>query len=479
MLILLVNVGGIRMDIDDLWKNFLEIIKNSISSLSYQTWFYGTKLVSISNNTAIIIVPMPVHKKHLMENYLDVIEDKFKQLTGTVFEFEFMLEEEWEQNKNSFITNDGYDKAVEEKESNPQNSIEISPKSFEDANLNENYNFDNFIVGNSNRFAFTASMAVAEKPGKAYNPLFLYGKSGLGKTHLMHSIGNYILKHTNLRVLYISSDKFVNDFINAVRNNDKNNFKKIDNFKAKYRNIDVLMIDDIQFLGNATKGQEEFFHTFNELYNENKQIIIASDRSVDDLKMLENRLLTRFNWGLTANITPPDFELRMNILERKIAHQESAKDVPKEVIEYIANNFASDIRQLEGAITRVFAYALMMNKGIVDLDTAVDALKDQLTDRSVYKNDVHRIQTVVCDYFKITLEDIKGKKRSQNINYPRQVAIYLCRTLANESFPKIGTYFGGRDHSTIMSSYQKIQKELLVNEQLKIVIKELKQQLSP
>ncbi|MDY4996358.1 MAG: chromosomal replication initiator protein DnaA [Bacilli bacterium] len=444
------------MDIDDLWKNFLEIIKNSISSLSYQTWFYGTKLVSISNNTAIIIVPMPVHKKHLMENYLDVIEDKFKQLTGTVFEFEFMLEEEWEQNKNSFITNDDYDKAVEE--SNPQNSIEISPKSFEDANLNENYNFDNFIVGNSNRFAFTASMAVAEKPGKAYNPLFLYGKSGLGKTHLMHSIGNYILKHTNLRVLYISSDKFVNDFINAVRNNDKNNFKKIDNFKAKYRNIDVLMIDDIQFLGNATKGQEEFFHTFNELYNENKQIIIASDRSVDDLKMLENRLLTRFNWGLTANITPPDFELRMNILERKIAHQESAKDVPKEVIEYIANNFASDIRQLEGAITRVFAYALMMNKGIVDLDTAVDALKDQLTDRSVYKNDVHRIQTVVCDYFKITLEDIKGKKRSQNINYPRQVAIYLCRTLANESFPKIGTYFGGRDHSTIMSSYQKIQK---------------------
>ena len=465
------------MDIDDLWKNFLEIIKNSISSLSYQTWFYGTKLVSISNNTAIIIVPMPVHKKHLMENYLDVIEDKFKQLTGTVFEFEFMLEEEWEQNKNSFITNDDYDKAVEE--SNPQNSIEISPKSFEDANLNENYNFDNFIVGNSNRFAFTASMAVAEIPGKAYNPLFLYGKSGLGKTHLMHSIGNYILKHTNLRVLYISSDKFVNDFINAVRNNDKNNFKKIDNFKAKYRNIDVLMIDDIQFLGNATKGQEEFFHTFNELYNENKQIIIASDRSVDDLKMLENRLLTRFNWGLTANITPPDFELRMNILERKIAHQESAKDVPKEVIEYIANNFASDIRQLEGAITRVFAYALMMNKGIVDLDTAVDALKDQLTDRSVYKNDVHRIQTVVCDYFKITLEDIKGKKRSQNINYPRQVAIYLCRTLANESFPKIGTYFGGRDHSTIMSSYQKIQKELLVNEQLKIVIKELKQQLSP
>ena len=222
----------------------------------------------------------------------------------------------------------------------------------------------------------------------------------------------------------------------------------------------------------------QFFHTFNELYNENKQIVIASDRSVDDLKTLENRLLTRFNWGLTANITPPDFDLRMNIIEKKIAYHESAKDVPKEVIEYIANNFASDVRQLEGAITRVFAYALMINKGQIDLDTAIEALKDQLTDRSVYKNDVHRIQTVVCDYFKITIDDIKGKKRSQNINYPRQVAIYLCRTMANESFPKIGTYFGGRDHSTIMSAYRKIESDLQVNEQLKVVIKELKERLS-
>ena len=466
------------MDIDELWENFLKIIKNKISSLSYQTWFCDTKLVSIRNNTAIIVVPMPVHKKHLMDTFIESMEEGFKDLTGTVFDFKFMLNEEWEKYKNEIPSNDENVENTKE-EKIIQNNIEISPKTFEDANLNKDYNFNNFIVGNSNRFAFTASMAVAEKPGKAYNPLFLYGKSGLGKTHLMHSIGNYILEHTNLRVLYISSDKFVNDFINAVRNNDKSNFMKIDNFKAKYRNIDVLMIDDIQFLGNATKGQEEFFHTFNELYNENKQIIIASDRSVDDLKMLENRLLTRFNWGLTANITPPDFELRMNILERKIAHQESAKDVPKEVIEYIANNFASDVRQLEGAITRVFAYALMMNKGIIDLDTAIDALKDQLTDRSVYKNDVNRIQTVVCDYFKITLDDIKGKKRSQNINYPRQVAIYLCRVLANESFPKIGTYFGGRDHSTIMSAYQKIQKELLVNEQLKVVIKDLNQQLSP
>jgi len=473
MLQCLVSWEGLFMDMESLWNNFLTTIKESVSALSYETWFRDTKLVSLRDNSATVVVPMPVHKKHLLENYKDIIEEKFTQITSSTFNFNFLLEEEWAIQKEKI--NETIKTSIPKKEIS---TVGVPVQSFEDANLNKDYTFNNFIVGSSNRFAFTASMAVAEKPGKAYNPLFLYGKSGLGKTHLMHSIGNYILENTNLRVLYISSDKFVNDFINAVRYNEKENFEKIDIFKSKYRNIDVLMIDDIQFLGNATKGQEEFFHTFNELYNENKQIIIASDRSVDDLKMLENRLLTRFNWGLTANITPPDFELRMNIIERKIAHQESAKDVPKEVIEYIANNFASDVRQLEGAITRVFAYALMMNKGNIDLDIAVDALKDQLTDRSVYKNDVHRIQTVVCDYFKITLDDIKGKKRSQNINYPRQVAIYLCRTLANESFPKIGTYFGGRDHSTIMSSYNKIQNDLKTNDQLKVVIQEIKQKLS-
>ncbi len=465
------------MKLENLWNDFLSRIKENISSLSYETWFKDTKLVSLNkDNLAIVVVPMPFHKKHLVENYLNIMEKTIYLITKKQYNFEFLLEEEWtERTENETFNNLSNNKILETPERKNANIIH---QNIEDANLNKEYVFDTFIVGNSNRFAYTASMAVAEKPGKAYNPLFLYGKSGLGKTHLMHSIGNYIIENSNLKVLYISSDKFVNDFINAVRYNEKDNFDKIDVFKNKYRNIDVLMIDDIQFLGNATKGQEEFFHTFNELYNENKQIVIASDRSVDDLKMLENRLLTRFNWGLTANITPPDFELRVNIIKKKISHQESAKDVPIEVIEYIANNFASDVRQLEGAITRVFAYALMMNKGKIDLDIAIDALKDQLTDKSVYKNDVHRIQTVVCDYFKITIEDIKGKKRSQNINYPRQVAIYLCRTLAHESFPKIGTYFGGRDHSTIMSSYRKIEKDLKENEQLKIVIKELKEMLS-
>lgn len=452
------------MDTNILWNNFLEMVKEQVTSISFETWFKDTRLYDLSDNTAIIVVPMQLHIKHLTENYKSLMEKIFNSLTGTNFNFVFKLENEVEEKeKNTFIEdlNTGV----------PYNSVE-------DANLNENYNFDNFIVGSSNKFAFVAARAVAEKPGKAYNPLFLYSKSGLGKTHLMQAIGNYIIENSNKKVLYISSDKFVNDFINAVRSNDKNNFDKIDNFKNRYRNIDVLIIDDIQFLGTATKGQEEFFHTFNELYNSNKQIIIASDRSVDDLKMLENRLLTRFNWGLTANITPPDFELRVNIIKKKISHHEAAKDVPEDVIEYIANSFDSDVRQLEGAITRVFAYASMMNKGIVTLDIAIDALKDQLIDRSVYKNNVHRIQRVVCDYFKVNIDDIKGKKRNQTINYPRQVAIYLCRKMTTESFPKIGTYFGGRDHSTIISAYNKIEDELKNNEQLCKIIEELKNDLS-
>lgn len=453
------------MNTEVLWNNFLDKIKERISPLSYDTWFKDTKLHSIDNGLATIIVPMGLHKKHLEENYLDDIEEVFNAITGTNFSFTFKLENELDNKEACNI----YNLSTE--------TVGVPFQSSVLANLNDKYTFDNFMVGDSNRFAFTAARAVAEKPGKAYNPLFLYGNSGLGKTHLMHAIGNYIIENSNKKVLYVSSEQFVNDYIYAVRNNEKNNFEKIDLFKSKYRNVDVLIIDDIQFLGSATKGQEEFFHTFNELHDSNKQIIIASDRSVDDLKMLEDRLRTRFNWGLTANITPPDFELRVSIIKKKISHQESAKDIPIEVIEYIANINDSDVRQLEGAITRVFAYALMMNKGIVTLDIAVEALKDRVSEKSVFKNDVHRIQRIVCEYFKIDIEELKGKKKSKDVNYPRQIAIYLCRELTNESFPKMGTYFGGRDHSTIISAYQKIKKDLKTNNQLQTVISELKNRI--
>ena len=451
------------VNVDIIWNNFLDKIKEQISSIPFEAWFKDTKLYKINGNTAIIIVPLNLHKKHLTENYITLIEETFNNLTGTNFNFSFLLEDEVENEEN-----------VEVKSENggipSYNSI--------DANLNPNYTFDSFIKGESNKFAYTASLSVAEKPGKAYNPLFLYGKSGLGKTHLMHAIGNYILNNSNLKVLYVTSDDFVNDFISVIRNKDKDNFELINTFKSKYRNIDVLLIDDIQFLENATATQQEFFHTFNELYNSNKQIIIASDRSVNDLKLLEERLRTRFAWGLTANIFPPDYDLRMSIIRKKIMYNESAKDVPDEVIEYIANSFDSDVRQLEGAITRVFAYALMMNNGIVDLNTAIDALKDQLTTKSAFKNDIHRIQQIVSDYFQIKIEDLTGKKRTKNIAFPRQIAIYLCRNMTNESFPRIGSYFGGRDHSTIMHSCDKIADSLKNNEQVKDIIKELKKLLS-
>ena len=449
------------MDTLVIWNSFLEKIKEQVSSLSYETWFKDTKLVSLDNNTATVIVPMNLHKKHLKENYISLMEDIFNSITGTNFTVSFLLEEEYET-----------ETVVEDVD------VGVPKYHREDANLKPNYTFESFIIGESNKFAYTAAMSVAEKPGKAYNPLFLYGKSGLGKTHLMHAIGNYIINNTNLKVLYVTSDDFVNDFIRVVRNKDKENFELINTFKAKYRNVDVLMIDDIQFLENAAATQQEFFHTFNELYNSNRQIIISSDRSVNDLKLLEDRLRTRFACGLTANIFPPDLKLSKDIIKKKIMYQESAKDIPEDVIDYIANSFSTDVRSLEGAITRVFAYSLMMGHGEITLDIAVDALKDQMIKSCNFKNDIHRIQMVVSDYFHIKVEDLKGKKRSKSIAFPRQIAIYLCRTLTNESFPRIGGYFGGRDHSTIMHSYDKISVDMKNNEQVKEIIKDIKKTLS-
>ena len=451
----------------ELWRKFLENMKEVISSTSFDIWFNeeDTKLYSFDNDIATITVAQEVFKKHLEEYYMDNMIEAMRRATNTDVTINVILEEEIK------------DLEAERRKELQSLEDEKVHQSSDNANLNPNYTFESFIVGNSNKFAYKAARVVAESPG-TYNPLFLYGESGVGKTHLMHAIGNYLIQNTDKKVLYIASDKFVDEYTRIFRVSEKNNFDKIDTFKDKYRNVDVLMIDDIQFLSTAPKGQEEFFHTFNELHNANKQIIIASDRSVDDLNSIENRLLTRLNWGLTANITTPDYDLRVSIIKNKLAFKEAADDIPSDVIEYIANNFDSDIRKLEGAITRVLAYASMFNKGKITLDIAVDALKDQLKDRSFYKNDVQRIQKVVCEYYKISIEQMKGKKRNDEVNFPRQVAIYLCRELTTESFPKIGSYFGGRNHSTIISAYQRIEKELNTNEKLKEVIRDLKKSLT-
>ena len=455
------------MNVDILWSNFLTQIKDELTSLSFDTWFKDTKLYKLENGKAYIIVPMPIHKKHLSDNYSDLITQKLNDVTNTNFELIFLLNEEIESeesppddiNKDQVI-NDGV------------------PQEFEKTNLKSKYTFENFIVGDTNKFAQAAALSVAENPGHMYNPLFIYGNSGLGKTHLMHAIGNYITNNSNRKVLYVTSDQFIQDFIGINKKDDKGtNFNYVDFFKKKYRNIDVLIIDDIQFLGGATQTQQEFFHTFNSLYNDSKQIIISSDRSPDDLKLLEDRLRTRFCWGLTVNIFPPDFTLRTEILKKKIVAGDFEKEIPDDVIEYIASNIGTDVRQLEGSITRLIAYSTIMGGVDITLDLSIEALKDFISKGMGEKNNIHRIQKIVSDYFQISVEDIKSKKRSSNISFPRQIAMYLCRNMTSESFPKIGTEFGGKDHTTVMHSCEKIEKEIKVNKDLENIIEKLKKDI--
>lgn len=453
------------MKVDDLWTNFLKEIKNDLTSLSYDTWFKDTELYKLDDGKAYIIVPMPIHKKHLMDNYKDIITEKLNDITGTNFELVFILKEEIDDN-------DPIDKEEEEQ------ALKGVPNEQIQNNLNSKYTFENFIVGNSNKFAQAAALSVAENPGNMYNPLFIYGNSGLGKTHLMHAIGNYIVENSARKVLYVTSDQFRQDFIDITKKDEKGtNFNYVEFFKNKYRNIDVLIIDDIQFLGGATQTQQEFFHTFNTLYNDSKQIIISSDRSPDDLKLLEDRLRTRFCWGLTVNIFPPDFELRKNILKKKIAAGNFEKDIPDDVIEYIASNIGTDVRQLEGSITRLIAYSTIMGGTEITLDLAIDALKDFISKGMGEKNDINRIQKIVSEYFQISVEDIRSKKKSSNIAFPRQIAMYLCRSMTSESFPKIGIEFGGKDHSTVMHSVDKIEQEMKTNKDLEKIIEKLKKDI--
>jgi chromosomal replication initiator protein len=449
------------MNIDNIWNKFLSTIKTKLSSLSYDTWFSTSKLVELNEEHAVIIVPTIAHKKHLSESYIDIISDIFNSITGTNFNFEFVLENEYNNKKITI------QKEEEEELGVPYNSSEK-------ANLNPDYVFENFIVGESNRFAQATALAVAENPGKMYNPLFIYGNSGLGKTHLMQAIGNYIVKNTNKRVLYVTSDQFINDFLGLnKKDKDGTNFDYVDLFKDKYRNIDVLIIDDIQFLGNAPKTQNEFFHTFNTLYDDKKQIIISSDSSPDDLKHLEDRLRTRFNWGLKVNIFPPDNDLRREILRKKMANMDFSRHISDDAIDYIANMCPSDVRSLEGALTRVCAYSTIFFQEEITLDLTIEALKGTITPMTNFKNDIQKIQRVVAEHYNVSVEDLKSKKRVATIAFPRQIAIYLSRQLTDESFPKIGIEFGGRDHSTVMHSCDKIEKERKENKQLDNIINEI------
>ncbi len=448
------------MDINSIWNSFLEKMEQSLTPVLYDMWFSETKLVELNEEYAKILVPMPVHKKHLKENYIDLIEKTFTDVTGSIFKFEFVTEDEL--NSENIIDVD---------------EIGVPESAIQQTNLDPKYTFESFISGTSNKFAKASALAVAEQPGNMYNPLFIYGKSGLGKTHLMHAIGNYIKDNSRKKVLYVTADTFVNDFLKIYRKDNDNNFDNIDSFKEKYRNVDVLMIDDIQYLEIAHKTQQEFFNTFNELYTNNKQIVIASDRSPDDLKKLEERLRTRFVWGLIVNILPPDYQLRIDIIERKIDSNNLNVFFPQNVKEYIANNCTTDIRKLEGAITRTIAYATIMNGSDITLELAMDALKEYFGGSVISKNKIEQVQQIIANNYNISLEDIRGKRKSNDITIPRQIAMYICRIYLKESLPKIGAEFGGKDHTTVMHAVNKIKKEVETNDELNIEINKVISQL--
>lgn len=454
---------------DSIWNKTLLSIKNIIDPLPFNTWFSNIEFIDIQDDKLRLCVPYLLYKTHIEQNYKEIIIDNFNNNSSfKINDIIFILKE----NLNEIL-----DKEKEKTET--KNDVDkYKPKKAINSNLNKNYTFDTFVVGESNKFAQAAALAVAENPGKMYNPLFIYGNSGLGKTHLMHAIGNYIEEKHKKRVLYVTCDQFLEDFMGLSRKNNinNNNLDYMEFFKSKYRDIDVLIIDDIQFLGGATASQQEFFHTFNNLHNDSKQIIVSSDRSPDDLKFLEDRLRTRFCWGLQVDIAPPEFELKVAIIRKKL-NGEKLK-INDDVINFIASNVGNDVRQLEGSITRLVAYSVIMGVNNPTLEFAMEALKEFTKKTSgTDQNNIRRIQKSVANFYKISYEDIKSNKRPPNIAIPRQVAMYLCRKLTNESFERIGIEFGGKNHATVMHSCNKIETSLKSNMELKEAIIHIEQEL--
>ncbi len=444
---------------EELLTKFLEKIYSEVNPTSYATWFKNLKIISLTDETITFEVQMEIHKKMLGDTYYSLIEQKLYEITNINYDIKFVTENEI--------------KTIPEIKADKD---EVTNNNFE-TNLNPNLNFNNFVVGDTNRLAKVAAMAVAEAPGRIHNPLFIYGKSGLGKTHLMHAIGNFITENSNRKVLYCTCDEFKTEYTNLANPDNKNTIEYANEFKNKYRNVDVLIIDDIQYLVGAEKTQQEFFNTFNYLHQSNKQIIISSDRSPDDLKILEERLRSRFMWGLPVDIYPPDFDLRCRIIRKKIENTSISGLMKEESVEFIANACQNDVRFLEGAVNRLMAYTAMMVPKSVDLEFTCDALKDFVNKNIYSNNNIANIQKAVADYYNITVEDLKGKKRSNKIAHPRQLAMYLCRKETDETLDRLGMEFGGRDHSTVIFACDKMEKELETNKDLEHDIKEIKSKL--
>ncbi|MBZ5752282.1 MULTISPECIES: chromosomal replication initiator protein DnaA [Metabacillus] len=441
-------------NLSELWSKALAEIEKKISKPSFETWLKSTKAHSIKGDTLTIIAPNEFARDWLESRYLHLIADTIYQLTGEEFSIKFTIPQN--QMDDEFVPNSS------NKQLNKSSDEQVE---FHQNMLNPKYTFDTFVIGSGNRFAHAASLAVAEAPAKAYNPLFIYGGVGLGKTHLMHAIGHYVLDHNpSAKVVYLSSEKFTNEFINSIRDN-----KAVD-FRNKYRSVDVLLIDDIQFIAGKEQTQEEFFHTFNTLHEESKQIVISSDRPPKEIPTLEDRLRSRFEWGLITDITPPDLETRIAILRKKAKAE--GLDIPNEVMLYIANQIDTNIRELEGALIRVVAYSSLINHDM-NADLAAEALKNIIPNSKPKIISISEIQRVVGQEFQIKLEDFKAKKRTKSVAFPRQIAMYLSRELTDSSLPKIGEEFGGRDHTTVIHAHEKISKLLQNDELLQRQLKEI------
>lgn len=439
--------------IKDVWKNVLNLLENELTEISFNTWIKTIVPRGFNGKEITLEVPAEFNKGILESRYKTLLQNAFTQSTHKVYKMRFVTPNDDTGNSQA-------------SETGPANG---QLENFA-AQLNPRYTFDSFVIGNSNRFAHAASLAVAESPAKAYNPLFLYGGVGLGKTHLMHAIGHFITKRSPLqKVLYVSSERFTNELINAIKD-DKN-----EQFRAKYRNIDILLIDDVQFIAGKERTQEEFFHTFNSLYEANKQIIMSSDRPPRDMTTLEERLRSRFEWGLTADIQPPDLETRIAILQKKA--QLESMVIPNDVMVFIADNIASNIRELEGALNKVVAYSALTDTE-VNLETATEALKEMLEAHSNKVIDCTSIIEAVARFFDLKPADFKSKNRSRDVSYPRQIAMYLCRDMTNLSLPKIGAVFGGRDHTTVIHACEKINEERQNNPDARRTVEELKRNIS-
>ena len=452
--------------VEENWEQILNKMKLEYcsSNISYNTWIAPLTVYEVTDDTVYILVKLRASLEHIEEKYLLPFKVCIAEVTGYEYEVSFVTDDH-------VVIQEKKDTAVKKQQSNAI---------FEQANLNPKYTFDTFVVGSNNNFAHAASLAVADSPGEIYNPLFLYGGVGLGKTHLMHSIAHFILeKDPTKKVLYVTSETFTNELIDALKIGKNGNELAMTTFREKYRNNDVLLIDDIQFIIGKESTQEEFFHTFNHLHVSGKQIIISSDKPPKDIETLEARLRTRFEWGLIADISSPDYETRMAILRKKEELDGLERyHIPDEVMQYIANNITSNIRELEGSLNKLIALANLENKPI-DIPLAAEALKDMISPNNTREITPELIIEVVSDHFNVPAAELKGKNRNAEIVLPRQIVMYLCRKMTDTPLKTIGLILGGKDHASVSHGVKKIEHDVKTDEALNNTVNIIKKKLNP